>query len=102
MAAVQWQEYSIMKGPSISLMYNRCSERAAMPWVVGLAVLGLIVPAGRSQSAPEFEVASVKPHAPGDSPHVSITGDPGRLTFMNITVRGLIREAYGLKIYPPA
>jgi uncharacterized protein (TIGR03435 family) len=71
-----------------------------MSWIAGLAVLCLSVPGGHSQSAPEFEVASVKPHAPG-SPHVSIAGDPGRLTFTNITVRGLIREAYGLKIYPP-
>ncbi len=90
-----------MKRPSISRMDNRCRGGAAMPWVAGLAVLGLIVPGGRSQSAPEFEVASVKPHAPGASPHVTIAGDPGRLTFINITVRGLIREAYGLKIYPP-
>ena len=91
-----------MKRPSISPMYNRCSGRAAMHCVVGLAVLGLIVPGGRSQSAPEFDVASVKPQDPGGgSPHVSIAGDPGRLAFTNITVRGLIREAYGLKIYPP-
>jgi uncharacterized protein (TIGR03435 family) len=50
---------------------------------------------------PEFEVASVKPHSsPEGSPHVSIAGDPGRLTYTNITLRGLIREAYGLKLYP--
>jgi uncharacterized protein (TIGR03435 family) len=51
----------------------------------------------------EFEVASVKPHSSsaGGSPHVSIAGDPGRLTYTNITVRGLIREAYGVsKLYP--
>ena len=57
-----------MKRPSISPMYNRCSGRAAMHCVVGLAVLGLIVPGGRSQSAPEFDVASVKPQDPGGGP----------------------------------
>ena len=60
-----------MKRPSISPMYNRCSGRAAMHCVVGLAVLGLIVPGGRSQSAPEFDVASVKPQDPGGGPHTS-------------------------------
>jgi len=58
---------------------------------------------GQSASSlrPEFEVASVKPHSSSEgSPHVSIARDPGRLTYMNITVRGLIREAYGLKLYP--
>ena len=79
-------------------IYSRFSRRAAM---AGLVALCLSIPGGHGQSAPEFEVASVKPHAPGGSPHVSIAGDPGRLAFTNITVRGLIREAYGLKIYPP-
>jgi uncharacterized protein (TIGR03435 family) len=45
-------------------------------------------------------VVSVKPHSAEGSPHVSIARDPGRLTYTNITVRGLIREAYGLKVYP--
>jgi uncharacterized protein (TIGR03435 family) len=90
-----------MVRPSIPPLYSRFARRAAMSWIAGLAVLCLSVPGGHGQSAPEFEVASVKPHAPGGSPHVSIAGDPGRVTFANITVRGLIREAYGLKIYPP-
>lgn len=50
---------------------------------------------------PEFEVASVRPHSSQGSANVSIARDPGRLTYTNITVRGLIREAYGLKLYPP-
>jgi uncharacterized protein (TIGR03435 family) len=58
-----------------------------------------------SQSAPllrpEFEVASVKPHSSAEgSPSVSIARDPGRLTYTNVTVRSLIRQAYGLKVYP--
>jgi len=88
--------------PSIPPIYSRFSGPAAMSWIAGFAVLCLTVPGGLGQSAPEFEVASVKPQAPGGSPHVSIAGDPGRLTLTNITVRGLIREAYGLKIYPPS
>ena len=87
--------------PSIPPIYSRFSGPAAMSWIAGFAVLCLSVLGGHGQSAPEFDVASVKPHAPGGSPHVSIAGDPGRLTLTNITVRGLIREAYGLKIYPP-
>ena len=89
-----------MLKPSIPPICSRFSRRATLSWVAGLAVLGSIVPDARCQSAPEFEVASVKPHAPGGSPHVSIAGDPGRLTFTNIAVRGLIKEAYGLKVYP--
>ena len=60
---------------------------------------------GHGQSAqslrPQFEVASVKPHSSTEGPpHVSVARDPGRLTYTNITVRVLIREAYGLKVYP--
>jgi len=72
-----------------------------MSWIAGLVVLCLSVPGGHSQSTPEFAVASVKPHPSGGSPHVSIAGDPGRITYTNITVRGLIRDAYGItKVYP--
>jgi len=90
-----------MVRPSILPIYSRFSKRAAMSWIVGLAVLCLSVPGGHGQSAPEFEVASVKLHPLGGTPHVSIAGDPGRITYTNITVRGLIREAYGItKVYP--
>ena len=82
-------------------IYIHLSRRVAISCAAAFSVLGLSIPGVHGQSAPEFEVASVKPHASGGSPHVSIAGDPGRLTFTNITVRGLIREAYGLKIYPP-
>ena len=82
------------------------SRTAIFPAMTGFAVLSLTVPDAHGQSAstprPEFEVASVKPHSVSQgSPHVSIARDPGQLTYMNITVRGLIREAYGLRIYPP-
>jgi hypothetical protein len=78
---------------------------ATVSRVAGLLVVSLTISGSHGQSTaplrPEFEVASVKPHSSSEgSPHVSITRDPGRLTYTNITVRGLIREAYGLKVYP--
>jgi uncharacterized protein (TIGR03435 family) len=70
--------------------------------VAGLALFGPIAPATTGQSVrPEFEVASIKPHDADDGvPHVSINGDPGRINYTNVTVRSLIRQAYGLKVYP--
>jgi len=67
---------------------------------------GLNVPNAYGQSGqptrPEFEVASVKPHSSsGGSPINSIARDPGLLAYMGMTVRGLIREAYGrINVYP--
>src|SRR5262245_57950800 len=79
-------------------------RRTALILKVAGVILGLNVSDAYGQAAapqrPEFEVASVKPHSAGGSPHVSIARDPGRLTYTNMTVRGLIREAYGLKVYP--
>lgn len=73
----------------------------------GLALPGLSVPNVHAQSMatvrPEFEVASIKPVPPSDSAlHVSMTGAHGRISYTNVTVRGLIRKAYGLRIYPPS
>jgi len=70
--------------------------------VAGLALFGSSAPAATGQSVrPEFEVASIKPHNADDGvPHVSIKGDPGRINYTNVTVRSLIRQAYGLKVYP--
>lgn len=78
---------------------------AAVSRVAGLAVICLHAPGADGQSAsparPEFEVASVKPHSASvGSANVSVTRDPGRVTYTNMTVRGLMREAYGLKVYP--
>jgi uncharacterized protein (TIGR03435 family) len=68
-----------------------------------LAITGLTVLALNAQSASQFEVASVIPHALTEGSHdVSLAGDPGRLNYTNVTLRGLIREAYGLKVYPPS
>lgn len=75
--------------------------------LAGLALFGLKVPEVRGQSAPtarfEFEVASIKPHPPSAaSPRVSMISEHGRITYTAVTVRGLIRDAYGLRIYPPS
>jgi uncharacterized protein (TIGR03435 family) len=88
--------------PTIGTLFLRT---AAISRVAGCAVMCLNGAHGQSSPSlrPEFEVASVKPHSVSEGPaHVSIARDPGRLTYMNITVRGLIREAYGLKMYPPS
>lgn len=71
--------------------------------IAGLTILSLNVPAARGQATPirlQFEVASVKPHATGDSGRVSIEHEPGLHIYKYVTVRGLMREAYRLKIYP--
>jgi uncharacterized protein (TIGR03435 family) len=56
-----------------------------------------------STSPPEFEAASIKPHPPSGGPAQSSMSDAhGRLNYINVTVRACIRNAYGLKTYPPA
>ena len=71
----------------------------------GLVLMSLSVPGVYGQSAlqpnPQFEVASIKPHSRVEgATNISITRDSGRLTYSGLTVRGLILEAYGLKVYP--
>jgi len=71
----------------------------------GLVLMSLCVSGAYGQLAPqprpEFEVASIKRHSPVEgAANVSMTRDPGRLTYTGMMVRGLIREAYGLKVYP--
>lgn len=73
--------------------------------VASFIVLSLSLPGayGQSPSPPhsQFELASVKPHLASDVPaQTSISRDPGRVTYLNVTLRGLIREAYGMKVYP--
>jgi len=91
--------------PTINALFLRTaaiSRVSAISSVAGFAVMCLNGAHGQSAPSlrPEFEVASVKPHSSSEgSPNVSVARDPGRLTY-NMTVRGLIREAYGLKVYP--
>jgi uncharacterized protein (TIGR03435 family) len=68
--------------------------------VTGFALFGLNA---QSTPRPEFEVASVKPVAPSDTAlRVSMISEHGRINYTNVTVRVLIRKAYGLRIYPPS
>jgi uncharacterized protein (TIGR03435 family) len=72
---------------------------------VAAVILGLSVPGAFGQAGPptrpEFEVASVKPHSSSGGSQNSIARDPGLVTYTGMSVRGLIREAYGLiKVYP--
>jgi uncharacterized protein (TIGR03435 family) len=51
----------------------------------------------------EFDAASIKLSPPPDGPvRVSMPGDHGRINYTNVTMRALIRKAYGLRIYPPS
>jgi hypothetical protein len=55
-----------------------------------------------AQSAPprlEFEVASIKPTAPGGDRAFMGTKGPGRFDAENIPVRTFIAEAYGVKTF---
>ncbi len=66
-----------------------------------VAVGALMILAQGQAGRPEFEVASVKPHSAAEnSGPAAFTREPGRLTYMNVTVRALMREAWGLKVYP--
>jgi len=54
---------------------------------------------GQSAAAPAFEVVSVKPAPPptGNNLRVSMGGDPGRVTFSNVTLKNVMTRAYGVK-----
>jgi uncharacterized protein (TIGR03435 family) len=49
---------------------------------------------GGTASAPEFEVATIKPHPAGDRT-VMIGGQPGQYDAKNVTARMLVEQAYG-------
>jgi len=91
--------------PSEAAIYALFWRTAMVLNVAGL-VLCWNVSCAYGQAAapqrPEFEVASVKPHSSSEgSPINSSLRDPGLLRYTGLTVRGLIREAYGLiKVYP--
>jgi uncharacterized protein (TIGR03435 family) len=57
---------------------------------------------GQSAATPlSFEVASIKPAAPPVDGRLMIRmgGDPGRLDYNNVSLKDLIRQAYGVKDY---
>jgi len=75
---------------------------AGIAVVVAPLVMGLVnAPLSRAQTTagrPQFEVASVKPSNSEDRrPLVRVT--PGQFTAANVTVRMLIRRAYGIMLF---
>ena len=54
-----------------------------------------------SATRPEFEVASVKPAQPSTDGRMMVRmgGDPGRVTFTNVSLKDLVRRAYNVKDY---
>jgi hypothetical protein len=78
--------------PSNTEQENRKMTRA----IGGVGVMIITSLASFGQSAPAalaFEAASVKPAAP------STNGDAGRIDNQNVTLKGLIMRAYGVKDY---
>jgi len=71
-------------------------------WGAGLAVATACAAFGQSADAPlSFEVASIKPAAPVVDGRLMIRmgGDPGRLDYNNVSIKDLMRQAYGVKDY---
>src|SRR5579863_9373181 len=58
------------------------------------ALTGLLLALASFAQAPRFEVASVKPVAPGPIGPSTITTDPGRLCADSVSVKELIAYAY--------
>jgi uncharacterized protein (TIGR03435 family) len=61
----------------------------------------LLCLAGAAASAQTFEVASIKTTAPQEVGRmmVKMGGDPGRLDYVNVSLRDMIRSAYDVKDY---
>ena len=51
--------------------------------------------------SPTFDVASIKPTAPQEMGRIMVRmgGDPGRIDWVNVSLRDVIRTAYGVKDY---
>jgi len=61
--------------------------------------LGLLALLNAQSGRPEFEVASIKPSAPGTERAFMGTRGPGRFDAENIPIRSFIAEAYGVKSF---
>jgi uncharacterized protein (TIGR03435 family) len=65
-----------------------------------LTIALLTVPTAAGQT-PSFEAASVKPAPPpaGRAMLIHMGGDPGRVSYQNVTLKQLLTKAYGVKEY---
>src|SRR3954454_2518982 len=61
----------------------------------------LLLLAGSSAYAQTFEVASIKATAPQESGRIMVRmgGDPGRIDYVNVSLRDLVRQAWDVKDY---
>lgn len=60
--------------------------------------VALVTPAAHAAAPPDFEVASIRPHARGDNRSSSTELSPGgRFTAINVTVRKMIRNAFDVE-----
>src|SRR3954468_7195263 len=61
----------------------------------------LLLLAGCPAYAQTFEVASIKATAPQESGRIMVRmgGDPGRIDYVNVSLRDLVRQAYDVKDY---
>jgi uncharacterized protein (TIGR03435 family) len=67
---------------------------------VALPGILLAQPQTAAVDRPAFEVASIKPHLPGPGPmRVTSSAENGRINYVNMTLKGCIRAAYGLRPY---
>ncbi|HXR39296.1 MAG TPA: efflux RND transporter periplasmic adaptor subunit, partial [Terracidiphilus sp.] len=67
-----------------------------------VALPGILLAQAQTTAAnrPAFEVASVKPHLPGPGPmSVTSSAENGRISYVNMTLKGCIRAVYGVQPY---
>jgi uncharacterized protein (TIGR03435 family) len=70
--------------------------KLVMPLIVVLLMMSLS--SGQAQEVPHFEVASVKVHK-GQGGNVTRQVGPATITYLNVSLRELIEQAYGVKHY---
>ena len=64
--------------------------------VVAMALMQPGLPTAQPAATPSFDVASVKPNRSGDRESASFVQPGGRYTATNVTLRMLVKSAYGL------
>lgn len=63
---------------------------------VSLGLLLILAPLGCGQTAPAFDVASVKPTTAEPGSSSGISSDTGRIAGRNVTLKHCVRSAYGI------